>query len=115
MNFQKRVKFKRCGKGYAKYEYCFQALLTYYVFNQNKNFQLLTERFNEAGVEMLPGWLHEKIFPDNSSNVPVQAEVVEIALKHLEHQGLKGKKTENFPNVSEFDIQTFTVAWFHRQ
>ncbi|CAG8470493.1 3610_t:CDS:2 [Funneliformis mosseae] len=32
---------------------------------------------------MLPGWLHEKTFSDNSSNVPVQAEVVEIALKHL--------------------------------
>ncbi|CAG8444306.1 397_t:CDS:2 [Funneliformis mosseae] len=44
---------------------------------------------------MLLGWLHEKIFPDNYSNVPVQAEVVEIALKHLDH------KAEHFWNIGE--------------
>ncbi|CAG8565462.1 10193_t:CDS:2 [Funneliformis mosseae] len=62
-----------------------------------RQYAIRFKRFNEAGVEMLLRWLHEKIFPDNSSNVPVKAEIVEIALKYLKHQGLKRKETENFP------------------
>ncbi|CAI2163061.1 11384_t:CDS:2 [Funneliformis geosporum] len=74
--------------------------------NANAVVKEIPKRFNEAGVEMLPEWLYEKVFPDISSNIPVHNGSVEIALKHLEDQGLKGKEAENFLNVPEFDIPT---------
>ncbi|RIA91246.1 DNA polymerase family A-domain-containing protein [Glomus cerebriforme] len=73
-----------------------------YISSSPEDNQKTLKRINDAGVEMLPKWLYEKVFPHSSQQLDQKK--VDIALKHLELQGLKGKETEKVPGVPEFDI-----------
>ncbi|CAB4485057.1 hypothetical protein RhiirA5_500583 [Rhizophagus irregularis] len=89
---------------------CQKSLASLYTFKKRlictssitEEIQKHQKRINEVGVEMLPDWLHNKVFPQSCQH-PDQKKVT-IAKDHLKQQGLFGKETEKVPDVPEFEI-----------